>query len=232
MINDLRDVELPKEKLNNIMRAVVEDNVDPLKAGRCKVRIVGIHGANKTRGATDGIPTADLPWAEPVLGLIEGSISGYGCFGVPLQGSHVFVFFESGNIMQPRYFGSAPAIPTVAPDSSLGFNDPAGVYPNRIGQPDWQESDGPGSLYPHVVMLRVHGGHYIEIDSTPNEERMKVYHKTGTYIEINRHGDVTTDGVRNVVTNANGNIELRADGNIIIMATGSVDINGSTVDIN
>jgi hypothetical protein len=45
-------------------RAIVENNVDPEKAGRVQVRIFGLHSpfASET-------PTADLPWAEPCLGL-------------------------------------------------------------------------------------------------------------------------------------------------------------------
>jgi len=36
---------------------VVEDNNDPLKTGRCKVRIFGWHSENLNE-----MPTSDLPW--------------------------------------------------------------------------------------------------------------------------------------------------------------------------
>lgn len=70
--------------------------------------------------------------------MIEGSISGFGFWGVPLQGSHVAVFFENGNIMQGRYFASLPGIPQTAPNTGQGFNDPSGLYPKsvRLAQPD------------------------------------------------------------------------------------------------
>lgn len=97
--------------LYGIYRGVVEDRNDPRKLGRCKVRILGVHTELKIKTKTEGIPTNELPWAEPANGLFEGSISGFGIWSVPLQGSHVFVFFENGNILNPRYFATAPGLP-------------------------------------------------------------------------------------------------------------------------
>lgn len=124
------DLKPTQSTLTGIYRGVVEDNVDPLKAGRCKIRVFSIHTNKKMKDEYEGIPTDELPWAEPALGITEGSVTGFGVWSVPLQGSHVFVFFESGHIMNPRYFASVPGVPTEAPDTSDGFNDPAGQYPN------------------------------------------------------------------------------------------------------
>lgn len=127
-------------KLLGIYRGVVEDNKsDPSKAGRVKIRVFGVHSPIKVKTKTEGLPTAELPWAEPALGLFEGSVSGFGTWTIPLQGAHVFVFFEGGNHMQPRYFASAPGIPTEKADIKQGFNDPSGEYPKleRMGEPDF-----------------------------------------------------------------------------------------------
>ena len=191
-----------KNLLTSIYRGVVEDNKDPQSAGRCKVRVFGIHSPNKIKTASDGIPTNELPWAQPALSLIEGSISGYGFFGVPLQGSHVFLFFEGGNHLQPRYFATAPAIPCNIPDGSKGFNDPDGVYPETFGQfsaltqPDWNSGDRTMSpVYPHNIVLATHGGHLIEIDSTPGNKRYKIKHPSGTCIDIDNDGNVDVSEV-------------------------------------
>jgi len=136
--NKFDDLRINPLKLNGIYRGVVEDRDDPQKAGRCKIRVWGIHTAVKERNEKEGIPTEDLPWAEPALGLIEGSISGFGMWSVPLQGSHVALFFEGGNITKPIYFATLPGYPTEAPVTSEGFNDPDGVYPtsHRLDEPD------------------------------------------------------------------------------------------------
>lgn len=117
-------------KLSGIYRAVVEDNNDSQKRGRVRVRIFGIHTHILESGESCGVPKDHLPWAEPVLSTVEGSISGCGVWSVPVQGSHVFVFFESGNINQPRYFASSPggAIKQ-KPSKRTGFSDPEEKYP-------------------------------------------------------------------------------------------------------
>ena len=48
-----------------LYRAVVEDNKDPKKLGRCRVRVMNIF---------DEIPTEDLPWASAWKDLNGNSI--------------------------------------------------------------------------------------------------------------------------------------------------------------
>ncbi len=158
--NPLSDTKIVSEKMTGFYRGVVEDNNDPLKAGRVRARIWGLHTSQKIQDELKGIPTNQLPWAEPCFGLTEGSVSGFGMWSMPLQGSHVMLFFENANLSQPRYFATMPGIPESkssldandpklhevqaigsTPDDSpdrQGFQDPDGVYPTeaRIGEPD------------------------------------------------------------------------------------------------
>ena len=125
-------------QINGFFRGVVEDNVDPEKRGRCRIRVFGLHTPQKVKTKQEGIPTEELPWAEPVLGLVEGSITGFGMWSVPVQGSHVMLFFENGNPLQPRYFGTLPGVPVEIPDKTKGFADPTGTYPTaRLNEPDY-----------------------------------------------------------------------------------------------
>lgn len=220
--NDYKDVELPQEKFVGIYRGVVEDNNDLLQAGRVRVRIFGIHSPAKIklRGpepgeGMEGIPTDELPWAEPVLGLIEGSISKCGVFGVPLQGSHVFVFFEMGNILAPRYFGSVPGIPTSLPDTTMGFNDPEGEWPSleHLFQPDWNTLGNSRTVYPNNIAFETHAGHEVEIDSTPGNERYRVYHPSGTEIRVDNLGNVDITIVSNETRNITINRSTVIGGN-------------------
>jgi len=140
--NSLHSIQPEISKLFGMFRGVVESNdSDPSQSGRIKVRIFGIHSPkiSLSEDGTEGIPTKELPWAEPALGLFEGSVSGFGAWTIPLQGSHVFVFFENGNPMKPIYFASAPGITSTAPNTSEGFNDPDGEFPtlDRMGEPDF-----------------------------------------------------------------------------------------------
>jgi phage baseplate assembly protein gpV len=146
--NSIRDIKFNVEKLTGFYRGVVEDNKDPLKAGRVRVRIHGLHTPKKIKSETEGIPTNELPWAEPCMPIHEGSVSGFGAWAVPLQGSQVMLFFENENASQPRYFASMPGIPESQNQYSIndeetsnkeGFRDPDGEYPveGRLEEPDF-----------------------------------------------------------------------------------------------
>lgn len=142
--NESDDLKVFDDKFIGIYRGVVEDNNPtdengaPYKDGRVRIRVFGLHTPEKTGSGVNKIPTSHLPLAEPVLSLFEGSISGHGCWTVPLQGSHVMCFFENGNINQLRYFGTVPGIPVNPPDKTKGFNDPSGTFPekDRLNEPD------------------------------------------------------------------------------------------------
>lgn len=76
--NQPADLQVESDKLNGFFRGVVENNNDPEKAGRVRVRIFGLHTEKKLKTETEGIPTEELPWAEPCFPIVEGSVSGFG----------------------------------------------------------------------------------------------------------------------------------------------------------
>ena len=112
---------------------VVEDRQDPLKVGRLKVRIVGVHTQDK-----QALPTADLPWALCVLPITASGISGIGNSATGLlEGSWVFGFFRDGHFRQePVILGSLPGRPTELADNRKGFYDPNEIYPKYKDEPD------------------------------------------------------------------------------------------------
>jgi hypothetical protein len=67
---------------------IVEDNEDPKKLGRCRVRVLDIF---------DEIPVSDIPWATSWKDLNGNE------FNVPEKGKVVTVIFEQGNIYKPEY---------------------------------------------------------------------------------------------------------------------------------
>ena len=85
---------------------IVEDVLDPLNIGRCKVRIIGWHELNGP-GLPEKLSTYALPWAIPIR---------------PVSHSHtpsdirirdwVFGFFLDGKLgQQPMILGVFPSIP-------------------------------------------------------------------------------------------------------------------------
>lgn len=117
---------------------VVENRNDPLKMGRCQVRIFGHHTENKQL-----IPTADLPWA-PCLVAPNSTQS----FATPKEGDYVMGFFADGASSQaPTIMGVYTGIKQTAGGDG-GFQDPRtpeeiasaprppdGVIVEEVGQP-------------------------------------------------------------------------------------------------
>ena len=235
MKTDVKHYQLKKRRFDGIYRGVVEDNNDPEKLGRCKIRIWGIHTDEIRPDEFEGIPTENLPWSEPCLGLIEGSVSGHGFFSVPLQGSHVFLFFEGGNWESPRYFATVPGQPVDAPDATKGFNDPNGEYPrsDRLGEPDWHRlarGESGGTIVDHKnanvdkeVEIALTGPQYDTWDE-PDSAYAAEYPKNivmtthrGITIEI----DNTAGAERiHVFHPSNTYIEIDADGNVVFRNEG------------
>jgi hypothetical protein len=82
---------------------IVEDNNDPLKLGRCKVRIFGHHTA-KSQG---DVETDDLPWAIAIHPVNTPNL-----YGAPKVGYWVFGFFLDAELGQePAILGYFPGIP-------------------------------------------------------------------------------------------------------------------------
>ena len=117
-------------------QGVVEDRIDPLKLGRCRVRILGYHTDNKIDGV--GIPTDELPWATPSQPITSAAMNGIGTTPLgPVEGTWVFGFFRDGkDAQEPVMTGTFGGIPEEKPNSVLGFNDPNEKYPQQESLPD------------------------------------------------------------------------------------------------
>lgn len=91
-----------------IYTGVIENRQDPLKLGRCQVRIVGIHTHDKSV-----LPTEDLPWAYPMQPITSAAISGIGTTPLgPVEGTWVVLMFrDPDDMQQPIMIGSVGGIP-------------------------------------------------------------------------------------------------------------------------
>ena len=87
----------------------VEDRDDPLKLGRCKVRVEMTHDVNNTKK----ILTSDLPWAVSIMPLVSASYKEIGMAPVgPILGTTVFGFYmDSSESQLPVIMGTLPGIP-------------------------------------------------------------------------------------------------------------------------
>ena len=143
-------------------QGVVEDRMDPLQLGRCRVRCLGFHTASKVL-----IPTDMLPWAYPIQPITSAAMGGIGQTPLgPVEGTWVVGFFRDGYYCQePVYFGTLGGIPlgnsggaSGGMNTSIGFVDPNGKYP-REGFTGEQDTNrlARGVTVDTVIQTRIDG---------------------------------------------------------------------------
>lgn len=223
---------------------VVENRDDPKKLGRVQVRIHNIHSDKQTI-----LPTENIPWAVPLMPITSASSGQVGTSPTGIKvGSAVFGFFLDGRSAQnPVIVGTFPGIP----GNDVNKHDVASEARevNKITKtPVGPEPASPyAAKYPYNKVTRTESGHVIEVDDTPGKSRLHVYHKSGTYIEVDEVGRLVIKGVDNrfdvtvkdnnmyVGGNINltvkGNVTAAIDGNVTATIGGSVNatVGGSTM---
>ncbi|MBT5188131.1 MAG: hypothetical protein HOM01_15085 [Kordiimonadaceae bacterium] len=106
---------------------VVEDINDPLKIGRCRVRILAAHTHDSSI-----LPTDALPWASPIMPITSASIAGVGISptGILVGAWVVGFFIDSIGNQEPVLFGTIPGIPKSPDITTVKFGDTGNKYPS------------------------------------------------------------------------------------------------------
>jgi len=104
------------------------------------------------------------------------------------------------------------------PENMLGF-----LEPESAANTDFQP------VYPFNNVTRTNSGHYFEQDDTPERERVRIQHRTGTFIEM--HPDGTQDnhimGNSFHVVEKNGNIKIKGNCTVEIDGDAQVTYRGN-----
>jgi hypothetical protein len=208
--------------LFKMYRGIVEDNNSPIKDGRVRVRIFGIHSEDKSL-----VPTNTLPWAELIQPLTFGYGSGIGITSVPRTGSWVFVILENDNPNNPIIVGGVSGKSTDKSNYQLPKQE-------RIGFWDVNDLANPG--YPNNHVIETLAGHIIEIDDAGGTERIRICHTNGNEVLLNNEGisissvkdrtELTAGKFTQTVLNT---IEINSTGSISINTAGSVNISSNGV---
>lgn len=203
---------------------IVEDRDDPLNLGRVRVRVHNIHSTKKTIS-----PTENLPWATPMMPITSASSGGVGVSPTGIRvGTTVFGFFIDGRSAQnPVIMGTMPGII----DGDMQKHDvmPEARGINKIQKTRVEGSPEPATAYaakyPHNKVMKTESGHAVEIDDTPGAERIHIFHKSGTYVEIDRAGQLVVKTVGNKFDVVVGNESVYVGGNATVEVKGNININ-------
>ena len=119
----------------------------------------------------------------------------------------------------------------------------------------WSQPYNPyNAKYPFNKVWETESGHVIELDDSPNSERIHIYHRKGTFIEIDRNGtkvskvtgnnftilerddhlyvkgnlNVTIEGDANLYVKNNLNMDVDGDFNLKVKNDFTLDVSGNT----
>jgi len=222
---------------------IVEDRNDPKQMGRVRVRIFGMHSADKI----NDIPTADLPWSPVMNPTTSPGTSGLGEAPFLVPGSWVIVQFMDREQQSLIVMGTVHGFPNNKPNSENGFADPTGTFPRRIDESDVarrargtnellkqpigsEPVDPYNAKYPYNHVFHSESGHMIEMDDTPGHERVQVYHRTGAFIEIHPDGSMVVhsgahyNSSQKLEINVTDNASINVGGNLNALVEGTTTL--------
>ena len=237
---------------------VVKNINDPLELGRVQVKIFGIH-----EGTKEDIPDTDLPYAQVVMPITEGGVKGLGnTVGLQVNARVFGIFLDGKHSQDPLVLGSLPKIEEESDGAikdvttsqlARGTNTLSKANDSIIDDTPYDSRYK--AAYPNNAVHQTSSGHVIEIDDTSGYERIHIFHKSGTFIEMHENGDVVTqhkNGFRTVTGNdklhvtkdldiivggdcnfsVNGDIVMTSLSNIDIHAAGQIEIDTRTLELN
>lgn len=232
---------------------VVEDNNDPQMLGRVKVRCFGVHPIDKSAVPTEDLPwayvitgTYNAAYKPPELNswvfgffldgkgaqqpMLLGTLLGMPTMVPAAYGDSNggFSSFGDGSNLNNLY---SPDMSRLARGeelhntSVLTKNATGGEPVNTTGTQKWTTPVSPyAAKYPNNYVHETKSGHVFEMDDTPGSERINLYHRSGSHIEVNSAGQTTIKSVGSafIVMDQNGYIRIR--GNASINVEGVADI--------
>ena len=107
---------------------------------------------------------------------------------------------------------------------SKSIKDAKDSWSTASGSAEQPASTQSSAKYPTNHVFETESGHYVEFDDTAGNERIHLYHKMGTFIEIDSAGNVIIKTVGNVTNIVAGNMDTYVKGNYSVSAGGNIDI--------
>lgn len=214
---------------------------DKDKLGRVKVR--------ELLGHSNRVDTEQLFDATLLMPVTSSSVAGVGTSPTwLLPGSQVLgVKFGDKNIYVFGTFSlDSPTTGHSVSPQARGEGPIEKEYIEELGEKKTEYA----TQYPYNKTITTRAGHLIEIDDTPKAERLHVYHKSGSYLEIFPDGSIVTKSMKDstsvtindhaisvvrgdlqIVSNE-GKIQINADKDIDIVSKTVVNIRAPIVGIN
>ncbi len=188
---------------------VVKVKDDPLKLGRVKVRVVGVHDDKKL------IKEDHLPWAQIVVPVTQGVHEGKGQYLGILVGTQVFgIFLDGQNSQLPMVIGTVPKEGDANPKADANYPTNK-VYETESGH--YKEYDDTAGAE-RIKEAHTSGTYY----------EMQADGSIVTFITKDSYSIVLGD---ESVTIA-GKVTINVGGDVDLTAGGTVSINSKNIKLN
>ncbi len=188
---------------------VVKVKDDPLKLGRVKVRVVGVHDDKKL------IKEDHLPWAQIVVPVTQGVHEGKGQYLGILVGTQVFgIFLDGQNSQLPMVIGTVPKEGDANPKADANYPTNK-VYETESGH--YKEYDDTAGAE-RIKEAHTSGTYY----------EMQADGSIVTFITKDSYSIVLGD---ESVTIA-GKVTINVGGDVDLTAGGTVSINAKNLKLN
>lgn len=196
-------VERLERRFYGKYRGIVEDNADPERLGRLRLRVPSLLGAELVTG-----------WALACVPY--GGASGQGQLFIPDRGAGVWVEFEEGDLEFPVWVGTFWSKPQG--DSELPRpNDPDGTAQSQAQDP------------PTRKIIKTKKGHTLQFEDKDDEELVLLHEASNRHvIRMDKDGITISDGTNGheVTMTASGMTltDGANSGNTVVMEGGGVSI--------
>ena len=231
-------------------RAIVVDNNDPKRLGRLVLQVPEIFGLDLK---TD--------WAYPKTGYLSAKNSSgvnpkkppdqhvrnpdrdgdKGDFFVPDIGDGVWAEFEAGDACRPLWSGrwwsepgggsEAPMLAREKPDESHVTPKGTDTMVTADGRTLHEPPISYDPTYPFNRVLKTKRGIIVEIDDTPNKERIHIWHPKRTWIEVHPDGTVTehVQVRRYVYIEADDDKHVKGSWNVHVQGDATLHVEGDYI---
>lgn len=179
-----------------------------------------------------GTPNADytaLTQTLPSPTLINIPSISYTPAVVPVTSKDTATATAASLQKDTRVFRKPQTIPptksVLAAIPAAGGADPAAIAATIFGSGSGGSMDeNPPTYNPqypyNTVLIESEAGHLIEVDDTPNAERVHIYHRAGSHIEMCPDGGVKYKATKNRQDMTMGNHDIRISGDCNIVVDG------------